>query len=340
MILIFLSVSEKKDNSWSKPVNLGKEINSEAREIYPRISPDGKYIFFSSNRSGNWDIYWADAKILEKLRPIEENDFSKYAIAYSSDVSGNPEIYLSDINGKEKLRITDYELRDGYAACSPDCKKIAFYAYYDNARTWSINVMNIDGSNRKRLTTKKYVEDTSPSWSYDGKQIIFTRSENKVYQLWIMNSDGSNSHKLNFPFALHANFLSNSKIIYSTHWKDSGEICIANVDGTDVVQLTNNNSVDGDPKISPDGKQVVFFSGRDGNYEVYKMNIDGSNQTRLTNNDAYDWSASWSPDGSKIAFISNRDGDYDVYIMNSDGSSLRNLTNNDNIELGPNWLKK
>jgi len=165
-------------------------------------------------RGGSWNDYENFLRCSERLRakPLSKYGANiggfgfriayspEYVLAYSSDESGNPEIYLSDISGNAKLKITNYELRDGYAACSPDGKKIAFYAYYDNAKTWSINTMKIDGSNRKRLTHKQYVQDTSPSWSPDGKQIIFTRAENSIYKLCIMNSDGTNLHSLNFLF--------------------------------------------------------------------------------------------------------------------------------------------
>ena len=60
---IFISL-KKSDSGWTQAVNLGENINSRSREIYPRVSPDGKYIFFSSNRTGNWDIYWVDARII------------------------------------------------------------------------------------------------------------------------------------------------------------------------------------------------------------------------------------------------------------------------------------
>jgi len=67
---IFISF-KKADNTWTQAVNLSKTVNSKRREIYPRVSPDRKYIFFSSNRTGNWDIYWVDAKIIEELKPDE-----------------------------------------------------------------------------------------------------------------------------------------------------------------------------------------------------------------------------------------------------------------------------
>ncbi len=269
-----------------------------------------------------------------------EKVLPKYVLAYSSDESGNPEIYLTDIDGKSKKKITNYKLRDGYASCSPDGKKIVFYAYYNGHKTWSIHTMNIDGSDRKRLTFIENVWDSAPDWSPDGKKIIFSRKENGVYKLWLMNSDGSDLHKLNIPFGLNPCFAPDGRILYSTHWESNGEICIANIDGTNIIQLTKNNFADGHPQISNDGKYIVFYSNRDGNKEVYTMNSDGSEQKRLTNNIGDDWSASWSPDGSKIAFTSNRDGNYEIYIMNNDGSSLQKITDNKFADTGPAWLIK
>jgi len=67
---IFVSF-KRSENGWTQAVSLGETINSRSREIYPRVSPDGKFIFFSSNRSGNWDIYWMDSKIIEELKQDE-----------------------------------------------------------------------------------------------------------------------------------------------------------------------------------------------------------------------------------------------------------------------------
>jgi len=61
------------DGSWSEPVHMGTEINSDKSENRPYVSPDGRYLFYSSTKRGNRDIYWVDAKIIEELKPKELN---------------------------------------------------------------------------------------------------------------------------------------------------------------------------------------------------------------------------------------------------------------------------
>ncbi len=60
---------KKRDGKWTTPVNMGEGINTSAHDWIPYVTPDGKYFFFNSNRSGNWDIYWVDASVIEILRP-------------------------------------------------------------------------------------------------------------------------------------------------------------------------------------------------------------------------------------------------------------------------------
>lgn len=91
---LFISF-RKEDGSWTKAMNMGKRINSAGIDLCPSVSPDGKYLFFSSNRSdhqsysetpltyekkieilsspgnGSSDIYWVDAKVIEELKPKE-----------------------------------------------------------------------------------------------------------------------------------------------------------------------------------------------------------------------------------------------------------------------------
>jgi TolB protein len=95
------------------------------------------------------------------------------------------------------------------------------------------------------------------------------------------------------------------------------------------------------PAWSPDGRTIVFVSGRDGNGEVYAMDANGSSPRNLTQNPANDVRPAWSPDGRSIAFVSSRSRSSrckpgpgrcglarrsEIYVMNADGSRKRNLT--------------
>jgi len=67
-----LYISYRKDKGqWTEPFNLGEKINTSANETRPYVTSDGKYIFFVSDTNNNLDIYWVDARIIEKLKPNE-----------------------------------------------------------------------------------------------------------------------------------------------------------------------------------------------------------------------------------------------------------------------------
>lgn len=114
-----------------------------------------------------------------------------------------------------------------------------------------------------------------------------------------------------------------TRIAFASNRDGDYEIYTMNLDGTGLVQLTNNSGTqDGNPSWSPDGNSILFETQRDGQWEVYVMNADGSNQVRLTFDADYDGMPVWSPDGTRIAFVSRRTGGYRIYTMNADGSEL------------------
>jgi Tol biopolymer transport system component len=64
----------QKDGSWTEPINMGKGVNSEEYEFRPYVTPDGKYLFFTSNRPDEGhtsNIYWVDARVIDNLKPLE-----------------------------------------------------------------------------------------------------------------------------------------------------------------------------------------------------------------------------------------------------------------------------
>lgn len=104
-----------------------------------------------------------------------------------------------------------------------------------------------------------------------------------------------------------------------------------NPNGSDKKKLTYSGK-DSGARWSPDGKQIIFESQRDGNFEIYIMIADGSNQKNLTNSEFIDRYPTWSPDGKHIAFLSTRElfdetnmgfeTTYNLYLMNPDGNEI------------------
>lgn len=340
-----LYVSFHKNGEWSESFSLGSEINSELGQGTATVSPDGKYLFFSSvpKEEEMPRLYWVSTAVIERLRPAEfRQEEVTYEIAYASKASRDGEVFITDKEGKSRIQITDRMGNDGYAAWSPDGKRIACYAYHDGRKTWSIHAMNKDGSNRQRLTHAKNKWDSAPAWSPDGKKIAFGRAYPDAgsvwnHEIWTMNADGSDQLQLTSLDGGAPSFTPDGRIVFHST-PNTSEIFIADQDGSNKKQLTNNESEDWHPEVSPDGKEIVFMSDRDGNHEIYVMNIDGSDPKRLTYNEVRDSTPTWSPDGTQILFTSNEsDGEErNIYLMNRDGTGLRKLIEKAGA---PAWLK-
>jgi Tol biopolymer transport system component len=108
------------------------------------------------------------------------------------------------------------------------------------------------------------------------------------------------------------------------------EVFRANVDGSDIVRLTNSNAWNNAWVWAPDSKSMIIASDRDGNWELYRMSVNGEQEkiTRLTNDMALEGWPSFTPDGKQIVFASDRDDKRSqIFIMNADGTNTRRLTN-------------
>jgi hypothetical protein len=58
----------RSDGTWEDPLDLGREVNVNGTELIPKISPDGKYLFFQRKVDGDTDIFWVDAKVVHDLK--------------------------------------------------------------------------------------------------------------------------------------------------------------------------------------------------------------------------------------------------------------------------------
>jgi TolB protein len=123
--------------------------------------------------------------------------------------------------------------------------------------------------------------------------------------------------------ALHA---LSGKIVFQSDRDGDWEIYAMNVDGSNLVQLTQNLAADEYPVWSPDGTQIAFKSDRSGDVEVYVMNADGTEQRAVTNHPARDEDPAWSPDGDWLIFQSTRESNIELFFIRPDGTGLKRFT--------------
>jgi hypothetical protein len=117
-----------------------------------------------------------------------------------------------------------------------------------------------------------------------------------------------------------------SRIYVQALTENGWDIFSIRMDGHDPIRLTNSPGGNIQPRLSPDGREVLFVSGRDGNSEIYKVAADGSSPAqRLTNHSGPDSWPTWSADGSQIVFAAARVGQFTLHMMNADGSNQREI---------------
>lgn len=160
--------------------------------------------------------------------------------------------------------------------------------------------------------------------------------ENGLFDIYIMNADGSNVNFLNMPDSTELQPLWSPDGEYIAFISsDSGgnfDILRIRPGNPDVVNLTNTASDESFFDWSPDGSQIVFSSNRGGNYDLYTMFADGSNVKQMTRtSDRDETEPAWSPDGKNIGCLCGPVNEYtgDICLVKADGSGETNLTPDD-----------
>jgi Tol biopolymer transport system component/serine/threonine protein kinase/tetratricopeptide (TPR) repeat protein len=267
--------------------------NNVANDNFPHLSPDGGRIVFVSNRDNAAEIYTVnfDGSGVRRLTLNEDLEVApawtpagRQILFESTDEDHlESDIWIMDAeNGGNLKNLTNSPGYDTRAAVSPDGREIAFASnrapskITSGGRTFNLYLMNIDGTNLRRLTAHPFTE-TEPDWSPDGKKIAFTRTNEKGKpDIFVINADGSDPMNLtNTPDvaeSLPAWSPDGKSIAYTSDqnlFRMRTDIWVMNSDGTNPRVLTDHKNLNVQPSWTPDGRAIVFDSSRDGNHEIY-----------------------------------------------------------------------
>lgn len=251
-----------------------KQLSTGAgNSLCAAYSADGKQIAYCGDASGNFEIWTMQADGTKPTQVTHLNgrvlfpDFSpngkKIVFAGAVGADANTDVYVVDsATGEDLVALTSCKGKAGgcandYPAWSPDGKHIVFVHQDDYVADKPVNeqiwLMDADGSNQHALTTGSDPKDQLPSWSPDGKFIVYASGVADNEGIWVMAADGS------------------------------AQVQLSGCPPAEAAPCAKGN--DFGPVWSPDGTRIAFLRAfmavGSNDRTVYVMNADGTGQARL-----------------------------------------------------------
>ncbi|NMX22922.1 Tol-Pal system beta propeller repeat protein TolB [Dissulfurirhabdus thermomarina] len=241
---------------------LRRETFDRGITVSPRLSPDGRYLAYTSYRTGRPALYLKDLQTGKTRRlaafdglniaPAWHPDGRRLAVTLSKD--GSPDIYLMDLEGRVLRRLTWGPSINVSPTWAPDGRRLAFVS--DRGGSPQVYVLDTASGEIRRLT---YQGDynTDPQWSPRGDRIAYVGRVEGTFQVFTIPAEGG-----------------------------------------DPVQLTTAGSNE-NPAWSPDGRQILFSSTRYGGRKaLYVMFADGEFQRLLLTAGDGVAMPSWGPEAA------------------------------------------
>jgi len=242
----------------------------------PDWSPDGSQIVFEGREGEKIGIYLinTDGTGLTKIGSDHNPSWSPVdnRILLRDNCQGGCSLILLDLDKGWENKVELASQINEQGSWSPDGKKVAY-----SSSSGSIWVMNSDGSEKTRLTTDEDGFSMAPSFSYDGSKIVYLKGftsyaiggggeKMEPNEIWAMNSDGSNKHKVYAPgdstqLIFQRAWNKDDKILFMRTWYRENkypQTWVMNYDGSNPKLLVSGDNAFGDPVWDNTGTKVAI----------------------------------------------------------------------------------
>jgi len=337
-------------------------LTSNSGDCCARWSPDGRQVAFFRTSHEGVAIYVIPAFGGTEHRVYSgPAGFFHRALDWSPDgkvlafTEGHPDrirswialLSLADSTTRRLTSPSDQEIDYG-PAFSPDGETVAFVRGIVAGVVADLYVVSAAGGTPKRLTQDNTWLWPPPTWTPDGRDLVFSSARGGLFRLWRISATGGTPW-LAAGAGVKAISPSISpkgnQLVYQQVIDDARSIW--RLDLSDEkhrrgppAQVVSERGWKGRPHFSPDGKRIAFESWRSGYLEIRACDSDGSNCSELTSLHGVATAARWSPDGRYVAFEFRSKGHSEIYLLKVDGSVAQLLVTLPGADNGgPNWSR-
>ena len=189
-----------------------------------------------------------------------------------------------------------------------------------------IYAMDFDGRNVRRLTSHRSISINPDS---RGSRIAYTSYVSLFPEIWTMNVDGSDKHRVATGVDLNASPAispDSSLIAFAGSSGGNTDIYVVNASGGGLHRLTNTRALEASPDWSPTGRQLLYTSDQTGTPQIWMMEAEGTSPRRVSLAGNWNDEASWAPDGARIAFACRNEGDFNICVTDIASGRTLQLT--------------
>jgi TolB protein len=200
-------------------------------------------------------------------------------LAYTSYREGKPNLYIVDVE-KHKEVYTDRE--EGMKTGTAWTDKGAFLYSQTSGRYSNIYSLDVEKRDKKVVQRNEGIS-TSPSSSPDGTKMVFVSDMHGSPQIFIKDLASGNTGRLTYSGTYNSAPVFSPKgdmIAFVARFEGAFEICLMNPDGSNQRVLTNGG-INDSPQFSPCGRYIIYSSNKGGKHSIYVMLFNGENKRML-----------------------------------------------------------